>query len=579
MSTTIRLKHSSEAGKVPADLAPGEVGINTADEKAYIKNAAGDIVQLAGKCGGDGEYVKIAGDDMTGNLTLGTDKITLDHSSGAIDSVGKITSASTEDADPDGTCVTKDYLKSQLVDSSGDDIYVKVAGDDMTGNLTLGTDKITLDASGGNIDAAGDVTIENLQSAGFLATDSAGKIIGGTGTPITSVVGGTQIDVTTNGSEVTIDCTAETLVYRGTVDLTVAKAAKNTSPLKQELFLNTGNGTIHATWGAVITNAEAGDPCYPGDYVVFNQTNYDLISAGAPPSSDSLWVESSGNLYPATLTNKVGIGTESPSGLLHLSGGGIAESWYTANDSGGATWRVGTGDNLSGLGGGYRIYDATNSATRFFINALGNAGLGTTVPKTNLDVAGRGQILGITNNVAGDERTDGAYIGYFHNTVREAYFGFANTGKDFYVTNEIPGGNTRLVTKQSDGTLNGEALVVNSIGSVGIGTGSPQAILNVLSTGVDSDGGGEIARFTRNVNGGLRGLKVIGPDNKGSGVGLQVDSTTSPFFVANQAGTRNLNVLDNGNLGIGVPTPAYKLDVAGDLNATNYRIDKLAELS
>ena len=63
MSTDIKLKHSSVAGKVPTtgDLVPGEVAINTKDVKAYIKDADGNIVQLAGGESGvnDDRYVKL----------------------------------------------------------------------------------------------------------------------------------------------------------------------------------------------------------------------------------------------------------------------------------------------------------------------------------------------------------------------------------------------------------------------------------------------------------------------------------------------------------------------------------------
>ena len=40
-----------------------------------------------------------------------------------------------------------------------DDRYVEKSGDDMTGDLTLGTDKITLDASGGTITTSGDIKV------------------------------------------------------------------------------------------------------------------------------------------------------------------------------------------------------------------------------------------------------------------------------------------------------------------------------------------------------------------------------------------------------------------------------------
>ena len=52
MSVSIKLKHSSQAGKVPTagDFAAGggEIALNTADVKAYMLNAAGEVVTLVG---------------------------------------------------------------------------------------------------------------------------------------------------------------------------------------------------------------------------------------------------------------------------------------------------------------------------------------------------------------------------------------------------------------------------------------------------------------------------------------------------------------------------------------------------
>jgi hypothetical protein len=74
--------------------------------------------------------------------------------------------------------------------------------------------------------------------------------------------------------------------------------------------------------------------------------------------------------------------------LLHLSSSTITESRYTATDTGGRTWRIGTGDNTAGLSGAFRIYDETGAATRLYITNAGNVGIGTTSPATTLDVNG-----------------------------------------------------------------------------------------------------------------------------------------------------------------------------------------------
>ena len=87
MSVDIKLKHSAVAGKKPdpGQLQNGELALNTKDVKAYIKDSDGNVVQIAGKDmpDNDSRYVQVTGDDMTGDLTLGTDKITLDATEGS----------------------------------------------------------------------------------------------------------------------------------------------------------------------------------------------------------------------------------------------------------------------------------------------------------------------------------------------------------------------------------------------------------------------------------------------------------------------------------------------------------------
>ena len=48
MANTIKLKRNSTAGQVPSSLEDGELAINTADEKLYIKNSSGVIVEIVG---------------------------------------------------------------------------------------------------------------------------------------------------------------------------------------------------------------------------------------------------------------------------------------------------------------------------------------------------------------------------------------------------------------------------------------------------------------------------------------------------------------------------------------------------
>ena len=65
------------------------------------------------------------------------------------------------------------WIEASPMPGAGDDGYVNVTGDNMTGDLTLGTDKITLDAGTGAATFAGDVSTKNIQS-GLSSNGSVG---------------------------------------------------------------------------------------------------------------------------------------------------------------------------------------------------------------------------------------------------------------------------------------------------------------------------------------------------------------------------------------------------------------------
>ncbi len=59
-----------------------------------------------------------------------------------------------------------------------EDTFVKVVGDNMTGDLTLGTDKITLNAANGNIDAYGAISAGDGSGTNFAQLQPSGYVLG-----------------------------------------------------------------------------------------------------------------------------------------------------------------------------------------------------------------------------------------------------------------------------------------------------------------------------------------------------------------------------------------------------------------
>ena len=122
MSTDIILKHSNQAGKQPdaGSLKQGELAINTKDVKAYIKNADGQVVQIAGADNPttDGRYLRI--DSGAGAQTVAsTDPTTF---SGQVDLPG---------GGGDTQALQKQEVEALIADPDGpaDGNYLKLAAD------------------------------------------------------------------------------------------------------------------------------------------------------------------------------------------------------------------------------------------------------------------------------------------------------------------------------------------------------------------------------------------------------------------------------------------------------------------
>jgi len=185
----------------------------------------------------------------------------------------------------------------------------------------------------------------------------------------------------------------------------------------------------------------------------------------------------------------------------------------------------------------------TTATDDIYFNS-GNVGIGTTTPLSKLQVygtetganwAGRGVFGGSSNAVVLGQYNDKAYLGA-HNAALDGWVDLAIS----------PGG-----------------------GNVGIGTTTPTDKLHVdgnikISTNgnglIFSDGSKQTTAGIGSANGlSTNGTIVMSADNDASGDG-EIQSQIN--------GATKMVVKNNGNVGIGNATPAYPLDVTGDVNIT-----------
>jgi hypothetical protein len=174
------------------------------------------------------QFVEVAGDNMTGDLTFGTDKITLDATAGTITGAGRLNVG--DSATNTGGLIT---LNQSIASTGALFLRGVVAGDTDNPTIMLRTD--------GSITAAGDVTANKFIGDGSGLTNLPG---GGAGEYLPLAGGNLTGDLTLSTDKITLDATAGSITAAGNIDAGSAASNKYAS-LKatgRATFLNADNG-------------------------------------------------------------------------------------------------------------------------------------------------------------------------------------------------------------------------------------------------------------------------------------------------------------------------------------------------
>ena len=263
-------------------------------------------------------------------------------------------------------------------------------------------------------------------------------------------------------------------------------------------------------------------------------------------------------------SGNVGIGTTSPSNKLSLKGSGqnwstspAIKMWDSHNSKG---WYVGSANNQSI--GDFYIRSVTAEGAypvaanqEFCINQAGNVGIGTINPAGDLHVVGKAGTAGRLYISDVDEGISGTDSILAMKLDTHAYYYNRDSGDLYLGTNNSAG-----------------QLTIKPSGNVGIGTTAPSQRLNVRE-----DGGSDV----------FRGIEVHNNSTSQARAGIAFKcydwvqsaiwhgrSTTGAYAGALVLGTNpNTNdlsvsgvtgrmwILNNGNVGIGTPSPGYPLQV------------------
>jgi len=314
------------------------------------------------------------------------------------------------------------------------------------------------------------------------------------------------------------------------------------------------DGSISLNGGDLLFAADGGGNGFQFDY--YNTKMYIGNNAG---STWYMAIQDDGN---------IGIGTTSPSSKLHIDD--VNAPWITISRSGTPTWQL--RNNYPNNQYGFSFNNTTAGTVPLFIGAGGNVGIGLDSPAAKLDIA--------------STQGDGIIMRYDTSTAYQAWIRpYWNSGTD-----------TRI-----DFAINRSANVTPAVimsvgygGNVGIGTTAPSYKLDVISGSMRAATGaysGEIyfgtvdnanlylkrdnnydLSLVQNASSG-NALYLAGAGNVYLSIDSNNNETDRAFIVQNnsvKSGTELFRVQENGNVGIGSSSPAYKLDVNGSINASTF---------
>jgi len=290
--------------------------------------------------------------------------------------------------------------------------------------------------------------------------------------------------------------------------------------------------------------------------------------------SDGTVAFDTNTLYVDATNNKVGIGTTSPDGTLHVE---TASSGATANTSADELVLEGTGNVgmsfLTSTTGANRIYfgdsgnalsgvikydhniDAmffdTNGSERIRIDSSGNVGIGTSSPSSPLEVVGGAPLAsGFTQSRSGHPT-----FGITNGGTDSIYFHLAPSGGSHQTFMQVRDDDTDVdsIAFSTSGT---EAMRIDSSGRVGIGTSSPDQNLHVSDTSSNAY------------------IKIISNDSNTAGIlfGDQNSGLQGKIYYVNSGdymrfdtnGSERMRITSEGRLGIGTTSPGNPLSVIGN---------------
>lgn len=302
------------------------------------------------------------------------------------------------------------------------------------------------------------------------------------------------------------------------------------------------NGTSSIVFQETASNTDIFDITYDG-------------TASSP--GNKLFVRRAGNeIMTFTQGDRVGIGSDSPSGKLEVNVGNTVGALFTRNagDNGTdaaalgiqtttTTTRLGNSGDLEFRVG--PVGTATNNqAETMRLNTAGNLGVGTSSPASRLHV----RAPGLASTVRIESTTDSGGQVRFKNTLGEYSMGINGATNGEFLLFDNTASRTAASYSNAGGwdmrTAGLERLTIDPVGNVGIGTGSPTTALDVSA----GRAGNFIAYFNNT---------DTGSSSNGLLVNVSNSSSTNTVQRWRVNGTEVARINAAGEMGIGTANPQY----------------------
>ena len=333
------------------------------------------------------------------------------------------------------------YLTTDGNGSGNDPIILKPHG---TGNVGIGTT---------SPQALLDVYGTGTASAMIVPRDST------TNRPTTGINGMLRYNVTTGKLEAFASSTWQTL---------------DTSSGSTGAFVNNGNafgasatlGTTDSNSLSFLTNASTRMTITSSGNVGIGVSTPSVPLTVYSSGPTQGWFSSSGTQNGNIVINNGAGGYQSSVGYLD---GGVSK-WSTGKDTDNSYFIY---DNYAGRTA-LRVYSSGNIALE---PTGGNVGIGTTAPGTLLQIVGvNSGAASLSINTTNGNVTDSAYAGFNGSRAQVGYNGTTSAL-------DLQAGSGKIITFDTNGA---EKMRIDVNGNVGVGTTSPQALLDVYGTGTTS---------------------------------------------------------------------------------------------